>query len=94
MTVRKLSVSLSTELADALDELARSRDEERSRLMETLLREHALVERAIAKGRGVGPPGTKRGRDPRELVLVGRAAGRIWDERERAGRVKLGGGQG
>ena len=53
MAVRKLSLSLTPELAEALDELARRRGDDRSRLVETLLREHPLVRRHLEAARGL-----------------------------------------
>lgn len=47
MVVQKLSVSLSGELTSVLRTLAATRQEDVSRLIETLLREHAIVVRAI-----------------------------------------------
>lgn len=55
MAVRKLSLSLTPELADALDRLAAARGEDRSRLVETLLREHDLVRNAVRRGRPYRP---------------------------------------
>lgn len=57
MAVRKLSLSLTPELADALDALAAARGEDRSRLVETLLREHPLVREAVRRGRPYRPGG-------------------------------------
>ena len=43
MVVRKLSISLSIELSEAVRELADAREEDVSPLFEVLLREHPLV---------------------------------------------------
>ena len=49
--VTRLTVSLSSELAEALDALRDQRKESRSSVVETLLREHPMVERAVRKVR-------------------------------------------
>ena len=46
--VVKLSISLSEELAAVLDELARRRGDDRSPLIETLLRENPIVQEGVA----------------------------------------------
>ena len=46
--VAKLSVSLSEELTAVLDELARRRGDDRSPLIETLLRENPIVQEGVA----------------------------------------------
>lgn len=51
MVVRKLSISLSFELADVLRSLATQRHEDLSGLLEVLLREHRLVAHAIQEHR-------------------------------------------
>jgi hypothetical protein len=51
MVVRKLSISLSFELADVLRSLAKERSEDVSGLLEVLLREHRLVATAIQEHR-------------------------------------------
>jgi hypothetical protein len=51
VVVRKLSISLSFELADSIRTLATERAEDVSALIEILLREHPLVARAIQKER-------------------------------------------
>ena len=51
MVVRKMSISLSFELADVVRELARSRHEDVSHLIEVLLRENRFVATAIQEHR-------------------------------------------
>lgn len=81
---------MTPELAQALDELAAERDEDRSRLVEILLREHPLVHRRIQRRRDRGP-GREGGRrsDLKEAVLTGRAAGRRWERRTEDGEVRV-----
>jgi predicted transcriptional regulator len=88
MSVRKLSISLTPELADALDALAEDRDEDRSRLVEILLREHPLVSDRIRSRRARDRPGDER-LGLKEAVLVGRAAGRRWERRTSEGEMEL-----
>lgn len=88
MSVRKLSISLSPELADALDALAGERGDDRSRLVEILLREHPLVARRIRRSRGAMPP-TKRGRSLEELKLAGKVARAAWERRVASGEVEV-----
>lgn len=88
MPVSKFSVSLSAELARALGLLADERSEDRSRLIETLLRESPLVQDRIRELR-TGPTGLKKGRDPEELRLLARVARRAWNRRMAAGRVRI-----
>lgn len=84
MSVRKLSVSLSHELADALDALADERGDDRSRLVEVLLREHPMVRRRIRRSRREDEED-----DLKEAVLAGRAAARSWERRTEAGEVRV-----
>ena len=51
MVVRKLSISLSYELADVLRALASRRHEDLSGTLEVLLREHRLIAEAIQEQR-------------------------------------------
>lgn len=87
MVVQKLSISLSPELASVLRELARSRRDDVSRLVEILLRENPLVAARVDAARR--PPATKRGRDPAKLLALGRAAARAWERRARRGEVRI-----
>lgn len=88
MSSRKLSVSLTPELADALDDLAEDRGEDRSRVIEILLREHPLARRAIQGRRDRDRPQRDR-TDLKEAVLAGRVAGRSWERRTDAGEVRI-----
>lgn len=90
MGSEKFSISTSPELFEALQALAERRDQDRSSLIEMLLREHPMVEAEIRRGRGRRRrPGTKRGRDEQELVLLGRVARAQWDERAERGEVEI-----
>lgn len=88
MPVEKFSVSTSRELFDALETLRSRREEDRSSLIEMLLREHPMVrdqiQRERRKGRG---PRTKRGRERTDIETLARIARRRWQEREAAGEV-------
>ncbi|HVL86828.1 MAG TPA: hypothetical protein VM681_02275 [Candidatus Thermoplasmatota archaeon] len=91
MPVSRLSISVTPELAAALRALAKERSEDVSRLVENLLRENPLVQEAVQSLRG-GRPVLKKGRDLRELLLLGRAADRQWRDRIASGRVTVEGG--
>lgn len=86
MASRKLSMSLTPELADALDRLAGRRGEDRSRLVETLLREHPLVREAVQVQRGLG---TKRGRSLDEVRALAKVARHQWKRRLEQGEVRV-----
>lgn len=58
MGVRRISLSMTGELAAALDRIAADRDESRSSVVEMLLREHALVASAVDLVRQEGTGGT------------------------------------
>lgn len=88
MPAAKFSISLSRELQESLTRLARQRGEERSRLIETLLRENPLVQATIRELRQAGPE-TKRGRPLEKLLVLARAARRDWDRRVASGQVKV-----
>lgn len=91
MASAKLSVSLSRELEQALGALAQKRGEDRSRVIETLLRENPLVAEEIRRRRAVaaGPPRLKKGRSVDELLLLARVAREGFDRRLREGKVKI-----
>lgn len=90
MPSEKFSISTSPELFEALEALAERRDQDRSSLIEMLLREHPMVEDAIRRRRGRRRrPGTKRDRDETELVLLGRVARAQWDQRAERGEVEI-----
>jgi metal-responsive CopG/Arc/MetJ family transcriptional regulator len=65
MTSAKISISLTPELAAALDALAKRRGEDRSRVVETLLREHPYVLQEVRVQRSLGQDAADRvpGRD-------------------------------
>jgi hypothetical protein len=90
MSVRRFTISVSQELADALDDLQQRRGDERSRLVETLLRENPLIRGAIERQRD-DPlvPGTKKGRDLEKVRALGRAAARNWARKEKEGKVRV-----
>ena len=87
MTTAKFSISLTPELAEVLSRMAKERKEDRSRLIEMLLRENPLVGRAIAEARGPANPGTKNGRDVQKVLALGRMAERQGAARAKAGKV-------
>jgi predicted transcriptional regulator len=47
MTIRKISISLTDELDDALESIALSQRESKSRIIENYLREHKVVQHHI-----------------------------------------------
>lgn len=81
-------MSVSPELAEALDDLAADRDEDRSSLVEILLREHPLVRRAVQTRRRRDRAG-QRDPDLKEAVLSGRVAGRAWESKVESGEVRI-----
>ncbi len=87
MTSSKFSISVTPELARALDQLAKERKDDRSRLIEMLLRENPLVNSRVRVLRGPANPGTKNGRDIEKLLALGRIARRQWDAKVKAGQV-------
>jgi hypothetical protein len=89
MPVTRLSVSVSLELAAALRLLARRKDMDVSRLVETLLRETPIVAASIRAGREAEWPLAKKGRDVEKLRALAKAARGAWDERVRKGAVRL-----
>ena len=90
MPVRRFSISVSPELAQALEALSHEADADRSRLIETLLRENPLVAAAVARLRGLPTgPQTKKGRSIEKLLLLAQVSRAQWDERLRSGQVKI-----
>jgi predicted transcriptional regulator len=91
MTAAKFSVSVTPELELALRALATRRGEDRSRLIETLLRENPLVGAEIGRLRGAdgGPPGLKKGRSIEEIRVLVRLARRRWERRTQSGQVRI-----
>ncbi len=87
MTSSKFSISVTPELARALDQLVQQRQEDRSRLIELLLRENPLVATTVAGLRGPVNPGTKNDRSVEKLLALGRIAERQWGARQKAGKV-------
>ena len=86
MAARILSVSLSAELADALDRLRVRRSEERSRLVETLLRENPYVLDEIRSLRA--EPSLKKGRAPEDFDRLVRFGKARMEQRRKSGQVK------
>lgn len=89
MPAEKFSISTSPELFAALEAVADRRDQDRSSLIEMLLREHPLVEQEIRRRRGRGVPRGRRGRDERELDLLARTIRTQWERRKEQGEVKI-----
>ena len=89
MTATKFSISVTPELARALEQLAKERRDDRSRLIEMLLRENALIAAKVADLRGPANPGTKNGRDIEKLLAIGRLARRQWEMQVKAGKVGI-----
>lgn len=82
----KFSVSTSEELFEALEGLRERRGEDRSRLIETVLREHPMVRREIHRQRSSGLP-CKGERRSEEIEALARTARRQWALREDEGEV-------
>lgn len=87
MTSEKFSISLTPELSRALNRLAKQRKEDRSRLIEILLRENPLVSATVRTERGPANPGTKNGRDVRKLLALGDLGRRQWESLSAQGKV-------
>ena len=91
MPASKRSLSFSLELDTILGDLARARKEDRSRLVETLLRESPLIQGAIAEVRGTGRAEnvqTKKGRSVEKLRALARVGDAAWRRRVASGQVK------
>jgi len=86
MAIARASLSLTTELDQILRQLAARMNMDRSRLVETLLRESPLVQQEVSQRRG--GVSTKRGRDVTELLILGRVAARQWEQRVQSGQIK------
>lgn len=80
-------MTFTAELAEAVNRLQVRRGEERSRLVETLLRENPLVGEEIRSIRA--GPSLRKGKDPKELARLIRAARTNWDRRVKSGQVKV-----
>lgn len=89
MPAEKFSISTSPELFEALEALAEDRDQDRSSLIEMLLREHPMVEDEIRRRRGRGRPRAKRGRDEKELDLLARTVRSRWQRRKAREEVEI-----
>lgn len=89
MPSEKFSISTSPELFEALEALAERRDQDRSSLIEMLLREHPMVEAEVRRRRQGPVPGLKKGRDLEEIWALARSARRNWRERTRSGKVRI-----
>lgn len=88
MSTEKFSISTTGELFDALERLRDRRGEDRSSLVEMLLREHPMVRREIQRGRRRrDSTWTKKGRDVEEIRALARSARRQWEKREGSGEV-------
>lgn len=90
MTVAKLSISLSPELAAVLDILADEQGLDRSRLIEVLLREHPLVSTQVQRRRlEAAVPPLKKGRSVEDLMVLARTARAQWDQKVATGKVRV-----
>lgn len=88
MGAEKFSISTTQELFEALERLREDRDQDRSSLVEMLLREHPMIEREIQRARRRDrPTDRERGRDPEEIEALARSAKRQWEKREEDGEV-------
>ena len=87
MTAARTSLSFSPELLAILRSTAKDQGLEVSRLVETLLRENPLIQQQVAQRRNA-PSQTKRGRDPRELWILGQVAQRQWKDSVESGQIK------
>lgn len=86
MAARIISISLSDELAEALDRLRVRRSEERSRLVETLLRENPYVLDEIRNLRA--EPALKKGRAPEDFDRLVRFGKARLEKRIKSGQVQ------
>lgn len=89
MSSVKRSISLTPELAEILDRLASERGEDRSRLIEILLRENPTIRREVQDRRQATAPPLKRGRSLTELKLLARTAQAQWERDAASGKVRL-----
>lgn len=87
MPSKAFSITVSAELAQALEELRVRRVEERSRLIETLLRENPYVQEAVRAQR-LGPR-FRKGRDAQDLTRLLRIARARWERRVKSGQVRI-----
>lgn len=88
MPVQKFTISTTPELFEAIEALREERGQERSALIEMLLREHPMVEDAIRRRRGQqARPGRRRPGRRDELRALASTARRQWEKRESAGEV-------
>lgn len=88
MATEKFSISTSEELFEALESLREDRDQDRSSLVEMLLREHPMVEDEIRRKRHRRKrPRTTKRRDREELDALTRTARRQWAKREETDEV-------
>ena len=88
MSVSRLSLSLTPELAKALRRTAAALELDVSRLVETFLREHPRVQQEVRDLRSASP-GTKKGRSVEKLLALAEVAEAQWDARIGSGKVKL-----
>src|SRR5687768_13863964 len=96
--VAKLSVSLSEELTAVLDELARRRGDDRSPLIETLLRENPIVQEGVALWRKEAwtrpappPPGGQDDGEARLSATLRQLTSKLTDEQRDLFLLLLGG---
>ncbi len=86
MGSEKFSISTSQELFEALEELCEARGEDRSSLIEMLLREHPMIQRQIRRRRDL-PSRRGQGRRFETVQALARTARRQWEKREDRGEV-------
>ncbi len=88
MGSKKVSISMSPELYQALECIQEDRNQDRSSLIEMLLREHPLLQRKIRhQRRATGPPPKPPRTDT--IQALARTARRQWEKREAQGEVSF-----
>lgn len=88
MAVQKFTISTTPELFEAIEALREARGQDRSALIEMLLREHPMVRKEIQRQRGQDTrPGRRRAGRRHELRALAGTARRQWEKRESAGEV-------
>lgn len=91
MASKQVTITLTPELAGVLDRLAEIWGMERSRLVETLLREHPRIRETVEVWRSAPP--TKKGRPLADLMALARSARRQWNKKVASGTVAYPGGR-
>jgi hypothetical protein len=87
MPSKAYSITFSDELAKVLESLRIRRGEERSRLLETLLRENPMVQDEIRALRTM--PEFRKGRNVEDLQRLLNVSRAQWERRVKTGQVKL-----